>query len=263
MKYKDKLKFSIIVVSLNTKKLFLKTINSILKQKYKNFEIIVVDGESIDGTQKIIFKKKKYFSKYLIEKDKGIYHAMNKGLILSRGEWIIFMNSGDIFFNKHVLENIAKKEFSKFTIVFGDTLIDHKFIKVYQKGNYFHKNTVTMPFCHQSTLVKSKYLKKNKFNLNYQLSSDFNLFLNSYSQKIKFIRYNGPISKVEALGQSDVKRQKVFNENIKIFFIRKFYVKIVFLIYFKIIEFLKTLVKFCIPHKIVKYVLKIKYYKFN
>ena len=73
MKYKDKLKFSIIVVSLNTKKLFLKTINSILKQKYKNFEIIVVDGESIDGTQKIIFKKKKYFSKYLIEKDKGIW----------------------------------------------------------------------------------------------------------------------------------------------------------------------------------------------
>ena len=61
MKYKKKIKFSIIVVSLNTKKLFLKTINSILKQKYKNFEIIVVDGESIDGTQNIILKKKNIF----------------------------------------------------------------------------------------------------------------------------------------------------------------------------------------------------------
>ena len=61
MKYKENIKFSIIVVSLNTKKLFLKTINSILKQKCKNFEIIVIDGGSIDGTQKIIFKKKNIF----------------------------------------------------------------------------------------------------------------------------------------------------------------------------------------------------------
>ena len=98
MKYKKKFKISIIVVSLNTKKLFLKTINSILKQKYKNFEIIVVDGKSSDGTQEIILKKKFLFSKYIIEKDKGIYHAMNKGIDLSNSEWTIFMNSGDIFF---------------------------------------------------------------------------------------------------------------------------------------------------------------------
>ncbi len=260
MKYNFKV--SIIIVSLNTKKKFIKTINSVLKQKFKNFEIIVIDGKSNDGTQKIIFKKKRYISKYLIEKDKGIYHAMNKGVLLSKGQWIIFMNSGDVFFNNFVLENISKKNLSKYDIIFGDTLIDHNFLKVYKKCDYFKKNTVTMPFCHQSTLVKLKYLKKNQFNLKYKLSSDFNFFLNSYLKKINFFRYNGPISKVEAFGQSDVNRQKVLNENIKIFYKNKSYSKIFFLIYFKIFEFIKTLIKFCLPKKIIKYVLKIKYYKY-
>ncbi len=261
MKFKKKIKFSIIVVSLNTKKLFLKTINSILKQKYKNFEIIVVDGKSTDGTENIILRKKKYFSKYLIEKDKGIYHAMNKGIDLSKGEWTIFMNSGDVFINKFILEKISKKNLTNYDIIFGDTLIDHNFIKVYKKSNYFQKYTIIMPFNHQSSLVKLIYLKKNQFNLKYKLSSDFNFFLNSYSKKIKFFKYNGPISKIDASGQSDMNRQEVFNENIKIFYTKKSYLKIVFLVYYKIFEFIKNLVKFCLPLKLVRYVIKIKYYK--
>lgn len=260
MKYNFKV--SIIVVSLNTKKKFTKTINSILKQKYKNFEIVVIDGKSTDGTKEIIFKKKKYISKFLIKKDKGIYHAMNKGVLLSKGQWIIFMNSGDIFFNNRVLENIFKKNISKYDIIFGDTQIDHNFIKVYKRSNYFQKNTVTMPFCHQSTLVKSEYIKKNLFNLRYQLSSDFNFFLNSYFKKINFFKHNGPISIVEAFGKSDVNRQKVLTENIKIFYMNKSYLNIFFLVYFKIFESIKALIKFCLPNNIIKYVLKIKYYKF-
>ena len=263
MKNKKKIKFSIIVVSLNTKILFLKTINSILKQKYKNFEIIIVDGQSTDGTQNIILKKKKYFSKYLIEKDKGIYHAMNKGISLSKGEWIIFMNSGDIFFSKFTLQNISKKNLNRYDVIFGDTVIDHKFMNVYSKSYYFQKKTVTMPFCHQSALVKHDYLRKNKFNLKYKLSSDFNFFLNSYFKKKFFFRYNKPISIVEASGQSDVNRQKVLSENIKIFYIKKSYLNIFILIYFKIFEFIKTLIKFLLSKKLIKYVYKIKYHKLS
>jgi len=261
MKYKRKDKVSIIVVSLNTKKLFLKTINSILKQKYKNFEIIVVDGKSTDGTKEIILKKKKYFSNYIIEKDKGIYDAMNKGITKSNGEWIIFMNSGDIFFNRLVLEKILSKNLSKVDIIFGDTLIDHKFMSVYKKSNYFQKYTVMMPFCHQSSLVKSCILKKNRFNLNYKLSSDFNFFFNSYNRKLKFHKYNGVISKVQALGQSDINRQKVLTENIKIFYRKKFYYNILFLINFKNFELIKAIIKFCLPYNFVKYFLKFKYSK--
>ena len=92
-----KKKISIVVVSLNTKSSFLKTINSIISQSYANKEIIVVDGNSTDGTIKIIKKMSKNFSKIIIDKDKGIYDAMNKGIALVKGEWTIFLNSGDVF----------------------------------------------------------------------------------------------------------------------------------------------------------------------
>ena len=105
--------FSIIVVSLNTKNKFLKTIRSIEKQKYKNYEIIIVDGKSKDGTIDIIKKFKKKKIKFIIEKDKGIYDAMNKGVKISSGKWIIFLNSGDIFNNFNVLKKISQKKNSR------------------------------------------------------------------------------------------------------------------------------------------------------
>ena len=110
---KKNIKFSIIVVSLNTKNDFLKTVNSILSQEYRNFEIIVVDGKSKDGTIKEIKKRKKFFKKIIIEQDKGIYDAMNKGVKYIKKDWVIFLNSGDIFYNSKTLKKtnlIIKKK---------------------------------------------------------------------------------------------------------------------------------------------------------
>ena len=119
--------FSIIVISLNTKKEFLKTIKSIMNQTFKDKEIIIIDGFSTDGTINKINELKKNFSKVIIEKDKGIYDAMNKGLRLSEGEWILFLNSGDILFNSSTLENIFKKIKFNSEIVFGNTIIYNEF----------------------------------------------------------------------------------------------------------------------------------------
>ena len=255
------MKVSVITVAFNSVSFINDCLASVKLQKYSDIEHIIIDGASTDGTLSILESKRHQFATLISEKDRGIYHAMNKGIVLSKGEWTIFMNSGDVFINKCILEKISKKNLTTYDIIFGDTLIDHNFIKVYKKSNYFQKYTVTMPFNHQSSLVKLIYLKKNQFNLKYKLSSDFNFFLNSYSKKIKFFKYNGPISKIEASGQSDMNRQKVFNENIKIFYTKKSYLKIVFLVYYKIFEFIKNLVKFCLPLKLVRYVIKIKYYK--
>lgn len=259
MKYKKILKFSIIVVSLNTKDFFLKTINSIIKQEYKNFEIIVIDGKSIDGTQDVILKKKKYFSKYIIEKDTGVYHAMNKGIVLSKGEWIIFMNSGDIFFNKFVLQKISKKISFKLDVIFGDTSIDHLFLNVCKKSNYFHENTAIMPFCHQSVFVKSSLLKKQNFSLKYRYSSDFNFFYSCYLNKKNFKKINLIISKVVSGGLADKNRQKVFNENLMI--VERNNSKNLKYILFKmkLNQYFKDLCKMVIPDFIKKIILKNKY----
>jgi len=181
-------KVSIIVVSLNTKNFFLKTIISIINQSFKSKEIIVVDGQSSDGTLLIIKKFKKIISKIIIEKDKGIYDAMNKGVQLASGKWIIFMNSGDIFFNKKVLSNIFEYSFLQkdIDILFGDTIVKHNSLDYLSKSKEFNDKTIVMPFCHQSSIVKTSLIKKYKFQLKYKFSSDFNFFLKCFKNKFFF-----------------------------------------------------------------------------
>ncbi len=252
---------SIIVVSLNTKKKFLKTINSIQEQVYQNYEIIIIDGKSIDGTIKEIKKIKNKKVKYIIQKDNGIYDAMNKGIRKSKGEWIIFLNSGDVFYNQNVLIKIFSKKINKFDILFGDTVVVSKSLSYKVAAKKFTNRTITMPFCHQSTLVKSIYLKKYLFDLNYNLSSDFNFFLNSYYKNLKFNKHNSVISKVEAYGQSDLNRQTVFSQNIRIFLKKGCYFNVLCLFFMKFFDFAKDLIKLFLPAKLVKQIIKIKYQK--
>ena len=91
-----------------------------------------------------------------------------------------------------------------------------------------------MPFNHQSSVVKSSLLKKRLFDVNYTLSSDFE-FYDCYLNNIKFLKQNYIISKVKSDGKSDKNRQKVLFENIKIFFRKNDYSKILFLYFLKII----------------------------
>ena len=117
---------------------------------------------SKDGTINEIFKLRDHIDKKIIEKDKGIYDAMNKGIKLAEGNWTIFMNSGDVFYSKHVLEKLAKicLKNKNYKIVFGDTIVNNKIIKYKVKSKYFNNITILMPFCHQSSAVRSNLLKK-------------------------------------------------------------------------------------------------------
>ena len=255
-------KISIVIVSLNTKFFFLKTIKSIISQSYKNKEIIVVDGKSTDGTIEVIANMKKKFSKIIIEKDKGIYDAMNKGAYLASGEWIMFLNSGDIFYNNQVLANIFKKSFENKDIIYGNTLVKQKKIKYLVPSSIFSKATNIMPFCHQSAIVKTDIVKKNKFSLKYKYSSDFDFFLRCFSRKKIFYDSNLTIATVLANGLSDNSRQKVYSENIKIltkynysfFIIAKLWL-------LKLFNFKKDFIKYILPQNIILLILKFKYRK--
>lgn len=258
-----KLRLSIIVVSLNTKDLFLKTIKSIDSQTYKNYEIIVVDGCSEDGTIDIIKKLKKKFSKVIIEKDKGIYDAMNKGSNISSGEWTMFLNSGDTFCNKKVVSNIFKNPLTKKDIIYGNTLVRYKNIKYLVPCSTFSNKTYLMPFCHQSTIVKTNIIKKNKFSLKYRCSSDFNFFLKCFLRKKIFFNSNLIIATTLAKGLSDNNRQKVYKENIEIL---KKYNYSFFIIsnlwLLRLYNLIKDYFKFILSDFLILLVLRFKYLKY-
>ena len=104
-KYKNPL-FSIITVVYNGEKYLEKTIESVIKQKFKNFEYIVIDGGSTDNSVKIIEKFEKKIDYWVSEKDRGIYDAFNKGMRVSKGKFIGFINSDDIY-KKNALKIIS------------------------------------------------------------------------------------------------------------------------------------------------------------
>ena len=97
---------SIITVVLNNKKFLQQSINSVLNQSYKNYELIIIDGQSTDETLDIIKKNKSKIDYWISEKDNGFSDAVNKGIKLSRGSIIAILNSDDIFY-KHALRTAA------------------------------------------------------------------------------------------------------------------------------------------------------------
>lgn len=96
-------KFSIITVCYNCAEDLEKTINSVKEQTFNNFEYIVIDGGSKDGSVDIIKKNSKYIDYWVSEPDKGIYNAMNKGAAVAKGEYLYFLNAGDVFTDVNVL----------------------------------------------------------------------------------------------------------------------------------------------------------------
>ena len=88
---------SIITINYNNKKGLLKTIDSIKEQSFTDFEWIIIDGGSTDGSVEIIRENESRIAYWISEHDKGVYDAMNKGILHANGLWLNFMNSGDTF----------------------------------------------------------------------------------------------------------------------------------------------------------------------
>ena len=115
------MRLSIITVNYNNKDGLQKTIDSVISQTFKDFEWIVIDGGSTDGSRELIEKNKNYFSFWCSEHDKGVYNAMNKGIVHAKGEYLNFMNSGDCFVSNKVLEKIFSNDYTN-DILYGNVV---------------------------------------------------------------------------------------------------------------------------------------------
>lgn len=101
------MKISIITINFNNLTGLQKTINSVVSQTYKDFEWIIIDGGSTDGSRELIAGFSDYISYWVSEPDNGIYNAMNKGIRASHGEYLLFLNSGDYLYKDDVLERVV------------------------------------------------------------------------------------------------------------------------------------------------------------
>lgn len=98
---------SVITICYNDKDGLIKTINSVQSQIYEDYEHIIIDGGSLDGTLKLLKEIKNEKCHWISERDKGIYDAMNKGIKMAKGEWLIMLNAGDVFADSYVLEKFS------------------------------------------------------------------------------------------------------------------------------------------------------------
>lgn len=112
------MKLSIITVNLNNHDGLQRTINSVVSQTFRDFEWIVVDGGSTDGSKKLIERYSSHIAYWVSEPDAGIYNAMNKGIRVAHGDYLLFLNSGDWLCNSEVLSNVFQKEHTA-EIIYG------------------------------------------------------------------------------------------------------------------------------------------------
>ena len=118
----DKLKLSVITINYNDASGLQDTLESVVQQLYQDYELIVIDGGSTDGSVEMITKFKDHISYWVSEPDKGIYAAMNKGLHTAKGEYCFFLNSGDTLVDNSVFENIFRIS-SETDIIQGNLIV--------------------------------------------------------------------------------------------------------------------------------------------
>lgn len=153
---------SIITVNLNDVEGLSKTMNSVFEQTFKDFEYIVIDGDSKDGSKEYVIKNKNKLDYWLSEKDSGIYNAMNKGIKAATGKYLLFLNSGDWLFNKNILQKVSLKLFDC-DLLYGNIVKSQKGKKdVLDKGPAGNKITLST-FLNGSLHHQASFLNKNLF----------------------------------------------------------------------------------------------------
>lgn len=183
---------SIITVVRNAALSLDKTIQSVIKQSYEHIEYIIVDGLSTDNTVQIIKQYDKNITRWISEKDKNLYDAMNKGLALAKGDLVWFLHAGDVIPNDNTLQNALQNYQPHYDLVYGEALVlksDNTFINWHKKVPQqlvWQDFKQGMVVCHQAMLIKRSVAKE--YDLRWVLAGDIDWCLRSM-KGVKFSLY--------------------------------------------------------------------------
>ncbi len=187
------MKLSIITINLNNVVGLKKTVTSIFSQSFSNFEFIIIDGGSTDGSIDLILSCQNKITSWVSEKDYGIYNAMNKGIKMARGEYLLFLNSGDILVSFDVLEKMMSSEDGTNELVYGNLKrrFPDGFLDTVDMPELITLDFLTnMVLCHPVTFIKkSLFLKHGMYREDLEIVSDWAFILKIFvhdSPKYKY-----------------------------------------------------------------------------
>ena len=221
---------SIITINYNNKIGLKRTFNSVINQTYNNYEYIVIDGDSSDGSKNLINENKNKIHYSLSEPDSGIYNAMNKGIKNARGTYLLFLNSGDELCNEEILEKIHKE-------IHTDDLIYFNLIQIFkdkeneidfpEKLNYY--NLIQGTIGHPSTFIKKDIFQKiGLYDESLKLVSDWKFFILAILKyKCTYRKVNIPLSKffMDGLSSNNKKLVRYERKNVLEKYFANFYKK--------------------------------------
>lgn len=199
---------SVITVCFQARDQVQATLTNLLEQTWTDFEYLVIDGGSGDGTKALLDGATPAFSQagipfcFLSEPDQGIYDAMNKGVRMAAGTWLLFLNAGDLLLDPEVLARTFKTP-PEAKILYGDTLCIYQGQKKLYPALPLSHLTYEMAFCHQSAFIRRELLLEHPYDITYRVCADHHFFLSMYLQQISFARLPFPVSVYEIAGYSD------------------------------------------------------------
>jgi glycosyltransferase len=183
------MKVSIITVVYNNERFVADAINSVLGQDHPDIEYIIIDGASADNTMQVINNYKDRVSKIVSEPDNGLYDAMNKGVELATGDVIGILNSDDVYYDEHIISEVAKafKDNPGIDAVYGNILFCkqddiyktvRRWISVPYKKGFFERGDI---FPHPTLFVKKEvYRVAGNYYLPYKIASDYEFMLRAF-----------------------------------------------------------------------------------
>jgi glycosyltransferase involved in cell wall biosynthesis len=206
---------SVITVVFNNAPDIERTLLSVINQTYPSIEYIVIDGQSTDGTLEIIQRYKDPISKVISEKDEGIYDAMNKGLAIATGEYVIFMNSADEFYANDTVEKVFATA-PDADIYYGETemineageILGQRRHKAPEQFNWRSFN-YGMNVSHQAIYIRKSITEP--FDRRYKLSADIDWIIRAAKKAKKIVNVSGYVARYQVGGMSKAKhRQSLF-----------------------------------------------------
>lgn len=175
-------RFTVITVCYNDKQGLERTICSIINQTYTDYEYIIIDGGSTDGTTDLIKQYNEHVTFWISEPDNGVYDAMNKAIDYATGEHCIFMNAGDCFFDNQVLFQVAQygNQYDLGVGISSNTSHETKSQKVYPPKNLSSLFWENYSVIHQAAFMRTSMLKERKYDTNYRIVADWKYMFTEY-----------------------------------------------------------------------------------